>query len=111
MNQLLWNLYFKGMNLFNGIMFAGENSGDPNGTTPDLGAAKSMIEGLADVLIGYVVPIATVCLILDGIWYMVAGKKSSEEARGWMKRIALGVLICYAAGAIASWLQRMGSSI
>lgn len=107
MNQMMWNLYFRAMNLFNGILYA-EDSGS---TAPDLGAAKSMIEGLQSVLIGYVVPIATVCLILDGIWYMLAGKKASEEARSWMKRIALGVIICYAAGAIATWLKGLGSSI
>lgn len=100
MNQFLLSLYVAGMNLFNGIAY-------DNG----LGNATTMIEGLAATMKTYVTPVATVALVICGLWWIIGGKKSSDEAKSWLKRIAVGIAIAYAATAIVNWIESLASQI
>ncbi|SOC45073.1 pilin [Salinicoccus kekensis] len=69
----------------------------------------STIENITSGLVTIGVPLGALVLVIAGIVWMVAGQQGPRMAKGLIIGVAVGLILIFAADALASWVASQAS--
>lgn len=69
----------------------------------------STIENITSGLVTIGVPLGALVLVIAGIVWMVGGQQGPRLAKGFIIGVAVGLILIFAADALASWVASQAS--